>query len=1210
MENKGHHEPSKLPYQLLKQVTNDFHEERFIGSGTFGKVYKGVSENGAQIAVKVLHNISGPDDKEFHKEFDNLRGLKHPNIVELVGFCNESEEELVVFEGKQVVAERLRMALCFEYVHNGSLQKRISDANMGFNWHTRYRIIKGICEGLMYLHQGLEYPVMHFDLKPDNILLDKNMIPKIADFGLAKLFGEENTKRTMNSVGTCGYWPPEYIKHQIISKEFDIFSLGVIIVKIMTGHEGYTCIADMTTCKFVKHVHENWRNKLCQKLSHTSLEVYCNQVKRCIELALDCLKSNRQERPTMQDIVSSLNETEPMISDQGLQIEQFYKEDDGEPDFSSKSSRNNTAINSGPASTSHGGASRSYHLAVDMPLSLLEEITDNFSQERVLGNSGYAVAYKGIYENGQVIVVKKFSSPRISDTRFARVIQCLMKVHHKNIVQFIGYCVDTQENRVLYHGRLRLANIQSRLLCFEYLPNGAVDQYISAISPGLDWHARYRIIKGTCEGLRYLHMERGLVHKDVRPGNILLDENMMPKINDFGMLVFSSGADERAKAGATKIRSIAYMAPEFIHRQVISFKSDIYSLGVLIIEIMTGEKVNLDTELVNEAWRKRLQKAVKGILVEGYCQQVKKCLEIASLCVQHDPRKRPFMDNIVNMLNETETSIQELALVRSELLDVQPLELCFLPFMPSLEPKKNKVMSSSSSCSLQLNNKGDDRVAFMLVANSPKRYLTKKPLCGVVPPRCAYTLTLTIMASNQKQPPSSSDSSDFFTLYSVMLGGYELLDVDKHHVIAEYDKFFKSKQTASGDELQEVMLKVICDQPAAESAGASSPEFPCCWVIRQPTQPKVKIITTPDAQQVSSIDVHPMEKWIMTTNHVGSLRVWNYQTMTMLNSFELAIYEPVHAAKFITREKWLIAGDENGCIHVYNYSKQEGVERFDAHDSNITTLDVHRTHPFVLSSSSDDDHMIKLWDWNKGWECTKKFQGHTDRVTQLKFNPKDASSFASASLDGTVKVWSICSDEPNNIMTLDGQVESLLCVDYFIRLDRPHLIAGSKHKTAQIWDLGIMEGCVHELEGPADRITTVNLHPELPILITGSLDGTVRIWDSTTYKLENIIGFNLGAVHAFGCINGSTRIVVGCHQGIAMVDISFPSLRDHTSDYKYERKKMAHKRRLRRLRSKDLAAKLRHSKRIAIAKATNQMSSRNLMDALEDALRSDGVLSD
>jgi serine/threonine protein kinase len=157
-----------------------------------------------------------------------------------------------------------------------------------------------------------------------------------------------------------GYWPPEYIKHQIISKEFDIFSLGVIIVKIMTGHDGYNRVADMTTRKFVEHVrtyffsihqfqpslfnlfdvifnflwyiilnvflilevHENWRKKLCRTSSHATLEVLCNQVKTCIELALVCLKSNRQERPTIQDIVSSLKETDTMIGHRGLQIEQ------------------------------------------------------------------------------------------------------------------------------------------------------------------------------------------------------------------------------------------------------------------------------------------------------------------------------------------------------------------------------------------------------------------------------------------------------------------------------------------------------------------------------------------------------------------------------------------------------------------------------------------------------------------------------------------------------------------------------------------------------------------------------------------------------------------------------------------------------------------------------------------------------------------------
>lgn len=113
----------------------------------------------------------------------------------------------------------------------------------------------------------------------------------------------------------------------------------------------------------------------------------------------------------------------------------------------------------------------------------------------------------------------------------------------------------------------------------------------------------------------------------------------------------------------------------------------------------------------------------------------------------------------------------------------------------------------------------------------------------------------------------------------------------------------------------------------------------------------------------------------------------------------------VHAAKFIARKKWVGVGDGNGCIHVYTYDQNQHVESFDAHDGCITTLGVHPTDPFVLSSSSDDDdHLIKLWDWDKGWECTRTFQGHTDRVTQVTFNPENKDSFASTSWDGTVKV--------------------------------------------------------------------------------------------------------------------------------------------------------------------------------------------------------------
>jgi len=144
MEKSEHLEPRRLSYQLIKDITNDFHETRFLGRGTFGTVYKGVHENGQEIAVKVLHNtLIGSEDTEFQKEFDNLSGLKHPNIVELLGFCNELVEQPAVFEGKQVTATTLRMALCFDYVHGGSLHKHITDESTGFNWRTRYRIIKG-----------------------------------------------------------------------------------------------------------------------------------------------------------------------------------------------------------------------------------------------------------------------------------------------------------------------------------------------------------------------------------------------------------------------------------------------------------------------------------------------------------------------------------------------------------------------------------------------------------------------------------------------------------------------------------------------------------------------------------------------------------------------------------------------------------------------------------------------------------------------------------------------------------------------------------------------------------------------------------------------------------------------------------------------------------------------------------------------------------
>ncbi|VAI93861.1 unnamed protein product [Triticum turgidum subsp. durum] len=175
---------------------------------------------------------------------------------------------------------------------------------------------------------------------------------------------------------------------------------------------------------------------------------------------------------------------------------------------------------------------------IALPFPLLEKITDYFSDQLIIGRGGFAVVYKAVLDNG-VLDVKKLSNTHMYEEQFLIMgeveclikgeVECLMKVKHKNIVRFLGYCADTQGNISDYKGKMVMADVHQRLLCFEYLPKGSLD------SPGeLNWRKRYDMIKGICEGLHYLH-QNNILHLDLTPGNILLDEDMMPKITDFGL---------------------------------------------------------------------------------------------------------------------------------------------------------------------------------------------------------------------------------------------------------------------------------------------------------------------------------------------------------------------------------------------------------------------------------------------------------------------------------------------------------------------------------------------------------------------------------------------------------------------------------------------------------------------------------------------------
>jgi len=188
-----------------------------------------------------------------------------------------------------------------------------ADDHHKLDWQTRFKIIKGVCKGLKYIHDELDEPIYHLDLKPDNILLTKGMVPKLADFGLSRIFSDKLTQYTSTCKGTKPYMPPEYINSGEISKKFDIFSLGVVMIQIVSGPEGYSKYNNMDSDEFVDQVHRKWRGILEETWSGSSLHMYYEQVKRCTNIALNCVEKNRHKRPSIKEIIYKLKVPLPSL---------------------------------------------------------------------------------------------------------------------------------------------------------------------------------------------------------------------------------------------------------------------------------------------------------------------------------------------------------------------------------------------------------------------------------------------------------------------------------------------------------------------------------------------------------------------------------------------------------------------------------------------------------------------------------------------------------------------------------------------------------------------------------------------------------------------------------------------------------------------------------------------------------------------------------
>ncbi|CAL5200481.1 unnamed protein product [Lathyrus oleraceus] len=222
-ENEG--ESIEVPYYTFRSIraaTNNFSDSNKLGQGGYGPVYKGRFPGGQDIAIKRLSSVSTQGLQEFKNEVVLIAKLQHRNLVRLRGYCIKGDEKI----------------LLYEYMSNKSLDSFIFDRTRTvlLDWKLRFDIIIGIARGMLYLHQDSRLRVIHRDLKASNILLDEDMIPKISDFGLAKIFGGKETEAsTERVVGTYGYMAPEYALDGLFSVKSDIFSFGIILLEILSG---------------------------------------------------------------------------------------------------------------------------------------------------------------------------------------------------------------------------------------------------------------------------------------------------------------------------------------------------------------------------------------------------------------------------------------------------------------------------------------------------------------------------------------------------------------------------------------------------------------------------------------------------------------------------------------------------------------------------------------------------------------------------------------------------------------------------------------------------------------------------------------------------------------------------------------------------------------------------------------------------------------
>ncbi|KAL1541997.1 non-specific serine/threonine protein kinase [Salvia divinorum] len=589
----------------LNLATEDFSDKHVVGKGGYGKVYKGFVDNNRPTAVAIKRRLASDPSQghaEFAAEIETLTKFRHRNLVSLVGYCDEDEE----------------MILVYDYMSKGTLADHLHNQST-LSWIDRLKICIGAGRGLDYLHSGCS--IIHRDVKPTNILLDENFTAKVSDFGLAKhLRHDTSQSHVFTKVkGSFGYFDPSYFTTGVLTKGSDTYAFGIILLEVLSGRpaiEGK--LAEDEVCMSI-WAQENIRNGKADQIVASNLksEISEDCLKTFVGVVKGCLHLDPKKRLTMTRVVGQLE----------LALEQQERKGTTAQKLQFWPFRNRAG--STPKDQNEFEVDDATEKGV--PFVLFGEtmgIVDDAISPMYNG-------FKGVLNNGENATIQKLHyMPKHEFRAKASIPLSILK--HENVVELVVYNLDGLK----------------QVLAYDFAPRGSLHDILheqrgigssSKPYPALSWSQRIQIALDVARGLRHIH-DNGFIHHNIRSSNILLCDDETAKI-----------IDPLLWAQCLSCRQIPMKECHPILFNIHTEKIDVYNFGEILLELLTGRKTQRgQRHLVSSALPQldsdKVHKIVDARLKAPYLPEAVMMARVAKLCLRDNAYSRPYMGKVVRDL--------------------------------------------------------------------------------------------------------------------------------------------------------------------------------------------------------------------------------------------------------------------------------------------------------------------------------------------------------------------------------------------------------------------------------------------------------------------------------------------------------------------------------------------------------------------------------